>query len=90
MTIAEYIANRTEDMELVTPERILAPEIGSTSYPAYMRALNANDAKVTMNFPQAIATHPAGAYQLFRIGDAVASRKIHAAILDAYRLMIAL
>jgi hypothetical protein len=30
-----------------------------------------------------------GSYRLFRIGDAVASRNIHAAILDAYRLMIA-
>lgn len=39
---------------------------------------------------QTIATNPAGSYQLFRIGDAVASRNIHAAILDAYRLMIAL
>ena len=27
---------------------------------------------------------------LFRIGDAVSSRNIHAAILDAYRLMVAL
>lgn len=30
-----------------------------------------------------------GKYRLYRIGDAVASRNIHAAILDAYRLMIA-
>lgn len=30
-----------------------------------------------------------GAFQLFRIGDAVAGRNIHAAILDAYRLMVA-
>jgi hypothetical protein len=36
--------------------------------------------------PQAVATNPAGAYQLFRIGDAVASRNIHAAIYDALRL----
>ncbi len=36
--------------------------------------------------PQAIATNPAGRFQLFRIGDAVASRNIHAAIYDALRL----
>jgi N-methyl-L-proline demethylase len=36
--------------------------------------------------PQAIRTNPAGTYQLFRIGDAVASRNIHAAIYDALRL----
>lgn len=29
-----------------------------------------------------------GSHRLFRIGDAVASRNIHAAILEAYRLMI--
>ena len=35
--------------------------------------------------PQAIATNPEGAFQLFRIGDAVASRNIHAAIYDGLR-----
>ena len=37
--------------------------------------------------PQAIATNPAGAFQLFRIGDAVSSRNIHAAVYDALRLL---
>ena len=36
--------------------------------------------------PQTIRSHPGGAYQLFRIGDAVASRNVHAAIHDALRL----
>ncbi len=36
--------------------------------------------------PQAVHTNEAGAYQLFRIGDAVAGRNIHAAIYDALRL----
>ncbi|MEY4338759.1 MAG: hypothetical protein RLZ14_609, partial [Actinomycetota bacterium] len=36
--------------------------------------------------PQAIATNPAGSYQLFRIGDAVEHRNIHAAVYDALRL----
>ena len=35
--------------------------------------------------PQAIATNPEGAFRLFRIGDAVASRNIHAAIYDGLR-----
>lgn len=35
---------------------------------------------------QDYTTNPSGAYQLFRIGDAVASRNIHAAIYDALRL----
>ena len=37
--------------------------------------------------PQSVVRNPAGAYQLFRIGDAVAARNTHAAIYDALRLM---
>ena len=36
--------------------------------------------------PQTIATNPNGAFQLFRVGDAVAGRNIHAAIYDSLRL----
>jgi N-methyl-L-proline demethylase len=36
--------------------------------------------------PQAIVRNPDGAFQLFRIGDAVAARNTHAAIYDALRL----
>lgn len=36
--------------------------------------------------PQSIVANPHGAYQLFRVGDAVASRNIHAAIYDSLRL----
>ena len=155
MTIAEYVAERAEETEVVTPDRILAPDIGATSYPAYIRALSKAEARVTMNLrvdrlerrgnkiaaiftdeyggmerakeadqvvvdygtlpledlyfalkegsvnrgeidvaallktrPQTLKVQD-GSYRLFRIGDAVASRNIHAAILDAYRLMVA-
>jgi 2,4-dienoyl-CoA reductase-like NADH-dependent reductase (Old Yellow Enzyme family) len=37
--------------------------------------------------PQTLRTNEAGKFQLFRIGDAVASRNIHAAIYDAFRLV---
>ena len=37
--------------------------------------------------PQGRATHPDGAFQLFRIGDAIAARNTHAAIYDALRLV---
>ncbi|HET9068189.1 MAG TPA: NADH:flavin oxidoreductase [Amaricoccus sp.] len=37
--------------------------------------------------PQTLAANPAGAFRLFRIGDAVAARNIHAAIYDALRLV---
>lgn len=38
--------------------------------------------------PQTVLRDPAGRYQLFRIGDAVASRNIHAAVYDALRLCL--
>jgi hypothetical protein len=40
--------------------------------------------------PQSVTANPAGVYQLFRVGDAVASRNIHAAIYEARRLAMAL
>jgi 2,4-dienoyl-CoA reductase-like NADH-dependent reductase (Old Yellow Enzyme family) len=40
--------------------------------------------------PQTIATNPDGRFQLFRIGDAVAGRDVHAGIYDALRLGLAL
>jgi 2,4-dienoyl-CoA reductase-like NADH-dependent reductase (Old Yellow Enzyme family) len=40
--------------------------------------------------PQARVVNAAGRYQLFRIGDAVASRNIHAAIYEARRISMAL
>ncbi|MEX0922588.1 MAG: NADH:flavin oxidoreductase [Rhodovibrionaceae bacterium] len=36
--------------------------------------------------PQSLQANPEGRYQLFRVGDAVASRNIHAAIYDSLRL----
>ena len=40
--------------------------------------------------PQTVLRNADGGYQLFRIGDAVASRNIHAAIYDAFRLCLVL
>ena len=40
--------------------------------------------------PQERVVNPDGAYQLFRIGDAVASRNIHAAIYEARRISMTL
>jgi len=37
--------------------------------------------------PQSVVRNPQGAFQLFRIGDAVAARNTHAAIYDALRLV---
>jgi hypothetical protein len=40
--------------------------------------------------PQERVVNPAGTYQLFRVGDAVASRSIHAAIYEARRIALPL
>ncbi|MFB9980829.1 FAD-dependent oxidoreductase [Mesorhizobium kowhaii] len=155
MTIAEFVANTTNQLEVITPERTLAIDIGATSYPPYFKTLNQVGAKITLNLrlesverrgnklvgifddeyagvrvekdadyivvengtlpmedlyfslkehsinggavdynallegeTQAIERNPEKRFRLFRIGDAVASRNIHAAIYDAHRLMI--
>lgn len=44
------------------------------------------DALIALH-PQRIVRNPDGAYRLFRIGDAVAARNIHAAIYDGNRLL---
>jgi len=54
----------------------LSSNLGEVDYDA----LIAGDA-------QAVRTNPKGAFQLFRIGDAVSARNTHAAIYDALRLM---
>ena len=153
MSAAEFIAETGARLEIATPERILAPEVGGTNYPAYFKAFAAHEVTITLNHrlerirrdgnrlvavflneydksrrertvdqvvvehgtlpldelyfalkpgsrnlgevdhdaliagrPQALPRNPAGAYALYRIGDAVASRNIHAAVYDALRL----
>jgi N-methyl-L-proline demethylase len=154
MTAAEFIAEAGSKLEVVTPERTLAPDVGGTNYPAYFRALALAGAKIEINLrlerierrgntvagvffdeygkrqvvkeadqivvdhgakpvdelyfelkpgsinlgvidhrallanrAQEVVRNPEGRYRLFRIGDAVASRNIHAAVYDAVRLM---
>jgi hypothetical protein len=40
--------------------------------------------------PQELVSNPEGSYRLFRLGDAVASRNIHAAIYEARRTCMTL
>ncbi|MFI6403826.1 FAD-dependent oxidoreductase [Streptomyces sp. NPDC050548] len=143
-------------IEYVTPERALAPDVGSMNSPAYLRAFTAHEVTITLarrlrsvrrtgdgrlaatlyseyteaeterivdhvvvehgTLPadelyvellpgssnlgevdhralladerQSVVRNEAGRYQLFRVGDAVASRNIHAAIHDALRLCL--
>lgn len=153
MQAAEVLAEAGAEVELVTPERMVAPEIGGLNHAAYARIFQRRGVRVTVNTrllavrragnelvavlgsdygdrreerrvdrvvvehgslpldelyealkpssrnagevdhrallggrPQDVVRNPAGRYQLFRIGDAVASRNIHAAVFDALRL----
>ena len=150
---AEALAEAGAKLEIVTPERYFAPEIGGLNHVAYARCFKERGVRITINTrllevrragnrlaailgsdygdrteqrlvdqvvvehgtlplddlyfalkegssnrgevdyqaliagrPQAVVNNPAGRFQLFRIGDAVASRNIHAAIYDALRL----
>ena len=154
MTAAEFIARAGSKLEIVTPERIVAPDVGGTSYPAYFKAFAEHEVITTLNLrlervrregnrlvatffdeygrrriekqadqvvvehgtlplddlyfalkpssrnlgeidhaalienrPQQVETNPGGTFTLWRIGDAVASRNIHAAVYDALRLL---
>jgi thioredoxin reductase len=154
---AEVLARSGVDIEFVTPERTLAPDVGGVNYPGYFKVFAEHNVPVTLNErltavrrkdgrlevdlyneyahatrqrvvdqvvvehgtlpqdelyfslvpgssnlgevdqqalldlrPQQVRRNPDGRYQLFRIGDAVASRNIHAAVFDAYRLCLVL
>ena len=153
ISCAEFLANPEIKLEYVTPERIIAPDVGGTNYPAYLRALHKNDVTITLDHRlidvrrnasgliavlyneythsnvertteqivvehgtlpldelylelrdqssnggeidlealvsgkrQNIVNNPDGKFQLFRVGDAVASRNVHSAIYDSLRL----
>ena len=154
LTAAEFMAEGGARLAFVTPERVLGPEVGGTSYPPYLAAMGRHGVEVTLNLrlvsvrregnrlaarfrddyarrdvereadhvvvengaqpvddlyfalkplssnlgevdhaallagrPQAVARNPDGRFTLWRVGDAVASRNVHAAVLDAARLM---
>ena len=153
MTTAEFLAQSDCTLEYLSPEMMIAPDIGGSNHPAYLRSLYENGVTITLNqkltgitreddglsaavyneytdsnstrrFDQIICdsgtlpadelyfelkansinlgevdqdallageyqnqvNNPDGRYRLFRVGDAVASRNIHAAILDSLRL----
>jgi N-methyl-L-proline demethylase len=150
---AEMIAESGANLELVSPERFFAPEIGGLNHVPYARCFQDHGVRITINTrliaarrdgnklvavlgsdysdvteeryidqivvehatlpmddlyfvlkehsvnrgeidypaliagrPQEISSNPKGTFSLFRVGDAVASRNVHAAIYDSLRL----
>jgi hypothetical protein len=53
--------------------------LGEVDQPALLAGVSQNQ-----------VNNPDGAYQLFRVGDSITSRNIHAAIYDALRLCVVL
>ncbi|HTV69774.1 MAG TPA: NADH:flavin oxidoreductase [Rhizobiaceae bacterium] len=49
MTAAEMIANAGSKLELVSPERFFAPEMGGMNHVPYMKAFHEKDVRVTIN-----------------------------------------
>ena len=49
MTAAELIANAGSKLELVSPERFFAPEMGGMNHVPYMRAFHEKGVRVTIN-----------------------------------------
>jgi N-methyl-L-proline demethylase len=151
---AEIIAESGAKLEIMTRDRMFAPEVMAMSVTPHMRALQKHDVTFTVTYllekvraqgnqlvatigsdyggvskektydqivvnfgtmpndelyfalkpsstnlgavdhqqlifgkPQGLVKNPDGAFQLFRIGDAVAARNTHAAIYDALRLV---
>ena len=154
MSAAEMIARSGASLEIVTPERMFAVEVGGLNHVAYARAFNETDTRITLHQrvrsvrpeagrlcveigsdhsdhrtvrqvdwvvtdtgldalaelyfelrpsssnggavdygalmegrTQSLVRQPEGTFQLFRIGDAVSSRNVHAAVYDALRLV---
>ncbi|HZI45376.1 MAG TPA: NADH:flavin oxidoreductase [Ilumatobacter sp.] len=154
LSAAELIARSGANLEIVTPERMFAVEIGGLNHVPYARAFNECETRITLHQKvlavrrvngklevelgseqtkhrtcrlvdwvvvdhgtaalddlyfdlkeassnrgavdygalmegrkQSLVRNPEGSYQLFRIGDAVSSRNVHAAVYDALRLV---
>ena len=152
---AVALAQRGLAVEVVTPDRMLAFEVGATNFPAYLRAVYEHAITVTpdhelravrregnrlvatfwneyverkvertfdhvvvehgtlpadelylalqagsrnggaidvdglvLGRPQELVSNPDGRYLLYRVGDAVSARNIHAAIYDSLRLCL--
>lgn len=89
--LREYHTDREEEREI---DQVVL-ELGTMPADSLYQALRPDSlnggeldfAAFTTLAPQTIVSNPGGAYRLYRLGDAVYSRNVHAAIYDAARLM---
>ena len=87
--ISEYsdvVLERVVDHVVVEHGTMPADELYHALVPGSVNLGEVDQDALLAGRPQEVRTNPAGGYQLFRVGDAVASRNIHAAVLDSLRL----
>ncbi len=83
---SEALSERTVDQVVVDHGTLPLDEL-YVALQARARNLGEVDQQALLdNRPQDLVRNPQGSYQLFRIGDAVAGRDIHAAVLESLRL----
>ena len=49
ISCAEFIAENSDHLEYASPEMMVAPDIGGTNIPAYLRSLYKNEVTITLN-----------------------------------------
>jgi len=49
ISCCEFLCNLSTKIEYVSPERTIAPDVGGTNYPAYLKKLYKNDVLITLN-----------------------------------------
>jgi 2,4-dienoyl-CoA reductase-like NADH-dependent reductase (Old Yellow Enzyme family)/thioredoxin reductase len=87
---AEVSIERAVDHVVVEHGTVPNDELYHALAPGSVNLGEVDHAALLAGAPQNVRTHPEGRYQLFRVGDAVTSRNIHAAVLDSLRLCTAL
>ncbi len=76
---------RSVDQVVVEHGTLPADELYHALVPHSVNLGEVDHAALLAGRPQTVARNPDGRFRLWRLGDAVASRNIHAAIFDALR-----
>ncbi len=87
---SDYDSTRSErrvDQVVVNDGTIPSEELYFALKPLSANLGEVDHERLLAGLPQSLCRNPQGAFQLFRVGDAVACRNTHAAIYDALRLV---
>jgi NADPH-dependent 2,4-dienoyl-CoA reductase/sulfur reductase-like enzyme len=86
---ADRVVERVADHVVVEQGTVANDELYHVLVPGSSNLGEVDHGALLALRPQDVTRNAAGAYQVFRIGDAVSSRNIHAAVYDAFRLCLA-